>query len=204
MKSGWEEGPQLKAPWIDFDDILVTKFGGSPNCVIILVTNLVIHKFCWQILWPFFSPNLSLNSSPNSSPKLSLNFVYRQIRQQICHQNHQPIWWPTKFGDRNVTKIITQFGESQNKVTNMSLNFSPNLVMTKFVTKHLGVLYANRGETKYSCAFLCQVCYNQWNWISTEEHCQRHKGPIREAISDAWADLFGHRAGRGKGKRLQG
>ena len=178
--------------WVaELRDYFGDKFSDSQ----ILLTNFMTFLFL---------PNLSLNSSPNSSPKLSLNFVYRQIRQQICHQNHQPIWWPTKFGDRNVTKIITQFGESQNKVTNMSLNFSPNLVMTKFVTKHLGVLYANRGETKYSCAFLCQVCYNQWNWISTEEHCQRHKGPIREAISDAWADLFGHRAGRGKGKRLQG
>ena len=54
-----------------------------------------------------------------------------------------------EYGDKNVTKIITQFGESSNKVTKMSPNSSPNLVITKFVTKfiteivtkHLGLLY---------------------------------------------------------------
>ena len=99
---------------IDFDDILVTKFGGSPNCVIILVTNLVIHKFCWQILWPFFLAKfvtkfitefitkiitkfcVSPNSSPNLSPKSSTNLVTHQIWWQKCHQNHHTIWWITK------------------------------------------------------------------------------------------------------------
>ena len=112
-----------------------------------LVTNLVIQKMLltnlMTFLSPFLSPTLSLNSSPYSSPKISANFA----NQQICHQNHHPIWWPTKCGDENVIKIITKFGESPNKVTNMSPNSSPNLVITKFVTKfvtkHLWVLYGD-------------------------------------------------------------
>ena len=72
-----------------------------------------------------------------------------KIRPPICHQIHHSNWWPTKFSDKNVTNIITQFSESPNEVTNMSHNSSPNLVITKFVTifitkfvtKHGWVLY---------------------------------------------------------------
>ena len=121
--------------------------------------NLVGHQIGWWLWWqlwwriwwftnfvdkfddlfwsPNLSPNLSLNSSQYSSPNISPNFANQQIFHQIFHQNHHPISWPTKCGDENDIKIITQFGESPNKVTNMSPNSSPNLVITKFVTKFI-------------------------------------------------------------------
>ena len=121
--------------------------------------NLVGHQIGWWLWWQLWwriwwftnfvdkfddlfwsqnlSPNLSLNSSQYSSPNISPNFANQQIFHQIFHQNHHPISWPTKCGDENDIKIITQFGESPNKVTNMSPNSSPNLVITKFVTKFI-------------------------------------------------------------------
>ena len=38
----------------DFDDIFVTKFGGSPNWVMILLTNLVTNLFIRKIWWYFW------------------------------------------------------------------------------------------------------------------------------------------------------
>ena len=154
--------------------------------------NLVGHQIGWWLWWQLWwriwwftnfvdkfddlfwsqnlSPNLSLNSSQYSSPNISPNFANQQIFHQIFHQNHHPISWPTKCGDENDIKIITQFGESPNKVTNMSPNSSPNLVITKFVTKfitkfvtkHLGDL------TKITIftwlRFVCFFESRMWSW----------------------------------------
>ena len=133
--------------------------GSFNNSMVKTARNLVGHQIGWWLWWQLWwriwwftnfvdkfddlfwsqnlSPNLSLNSSQYSSPNISPNFANQQIFHQIFHQNHHPISWPTKCGDENDIKIITQFGESPNKVTNMSPNSSPNLVITKFVTKFI-------------------------------------------------------------------
>ena len=133
--------------------------GSFNNSMVKTARNLVGHQIGWWLWWqlwwriwwftnfvdkfddlfwsPNLSPNLSLNSSQYSSPNISPNFANQLIFHQIFHQNHHPISWPTKCGDENDIKIITQFGESPNKVTNMSPNSSPNLVITKFVTKFI-------------------------------------------------------------------
>ena len=147
--------------------------------------NLVGHRIGWWLWWqiwwriwwftnfvdkfddlfwsPFLSPNLSLNSSQYSSPKTSPNFANQQICHQICHQNHHPIWWPTKCGDENVIKIITKFGESPNKVTNMSPNSSLNLVITKFVTKFITKFVTKHGWVLYGISKILHLSFLMWD-----------------------------------------
>ena len=114
----------------------------SPN----LVMNFAIHQIWWIIWWQIWW----FTKFCDKFDDLLIIFFCHQICHLICHQMHQRNYhsncWPTKFGDENVTKIITTFGESSNKVKYMSPNSLPNLVITKFVIKHLGLIYADRAR----------------------------------------------------------
>ena len=102
-----------------------------------------------------------------------------KIRPPICHQIHHSNWWPTKFSDKNVTNIITQFSESPNEVTNMSHNSSPNLVITKFVTIFITKFVTKHGWVLYDI-------HLGWHYIVS----LKKTGKLLSWVENTWRDVL--------------